>query len=179
MAESNPMRWVVLSLVAGGLFALGLTTYIQRQVDTAKAEAAATSQAMDQRMAENDKRMTSRLERAAAVAAPFIGHVGAGRFAQAHALLAAPYQRAVSVEAFASSCRASPILAGARGVTLRQLRQQSAGAATTLEARGVLDSTGGGVPIEFVFLDEAAGPRVLVVSLAGVPVLQGVAPARQ
>jgi hypothetical protein len=61
---------------------------------------------------------------------------------------------------------------------LRQLRQQSAGAATTLEARGVLDSSGGGVPIDFVFLDEAAGPRILVVSLAGVPVLQGVAPAR-
>jgi hypothetical protein len=147
-------------------------------VDSAKTEAAAESRAMDERMAENDKRATSRLERAAAVAAPFIVHVGAGRFAEAYALLAAPYRLAVSVEAFARSCRASPILAGARGVTLRELRQQSAGGATTLEARGVLDSNGGGVPIDFVFLDEAAGPRILVVSLAGVPVLQGVAPGR-
>jgi phosphate/sulfate permease len=178
MSESNPMRWVVLSVVAGLIFAVGLTTYIRHQVDSAKAEAAAASLAMEVRTTENDKRMTSRLDRAAAVAAPFIVDVGAGRFAQAYTLLAAPYQRAVSVEAFANSCRASPILASARGVTLRQLRQQSAGAATTLEARGVLDSPGGGVPIDFVFLDEAAGPRILVVSLAGVPVLQGVAPAR-
>jgi hypothetical protein len=178
MGESNPMRWVVLSFMAAGLFAIGISTYVGRQVDKAKAEAAAASLAMDVRTTENDKRMTSRLDRAAAVAAPFIVDVGAGRFAQAYALLAAPYQRAVTVEAFANSCRASPMLAGARGVTLRQLRQQSAGAATTLEARGVLDAPGGGVPIDFVFLDEAAGPRILVVSLAGVPVLQGIAPAR-
>ncbi len=172
------MRWVVLSLVAGGLLALGITTYVQRSVDAAKAEAAAVGQAMDQQMAERDREMTSRLDRAAAVATPFVAHVGAGRFADAYALLAAPYRLAVTVERFARSCQASPILAGARGVTLRQLRQQSAGAATTIEARGVLDSKGGGVPVDFVFLDEAAGPRILVVSLAGVPVLQGIAPAR-
>ncbi len=36
----------------------------------------------------------------------------------------------------------------------------------------------GAVPISFVFLQEPAGPRVVVVSLAGVPVLQGIALAR-
>jgi hypothetical protein len=41
----------------------------------------------------------------------------------------------------------------------------------------VLDTTAGGVPVGFVFLQEDAGPRILVVSLGGVPVLQGVAPA--
>jgi hypothetical protein len=42
----------------------------------------------------------------------------------------------------------------------------------------MLSSTVGAVPVSFVFLPEPAGPRILVVSLAGVPVLQGVAPAR-
>jgi hypothetical protein len=130
---------------------------------------------MEERMAESDKRITSKLDAAAAVAAPFVKFVGAGRFADAHDLLAAPYRRAVSVEAFARTCRASAILAGARSVALRELRQQSAGGAVTLEARGLLDSTGGAVPVSFVFLQEEAGPRILVVSLAGVPVLQGVA----
>lgn len=177
MAESNPIRWVVLSVVGAVGFALGLTTYVQSSVDKAKAEAAA-GKAMEERMAESDKRMTARLDAAAAVASPFVKFVGAERFADAHELLAAPYRRAVPVEAFARTCRASAILAGARSVALRELRQQSAGGAVTLEARGLLDSTGGAVPISFVFLQEEAGPRILVVSLAGVPVLQGVATAR-
>jgi hypothetical protein len=47
----------------------------------------------------------------------------------------------------------------------------------------VLDSAAGTVPVGFVFLTEGTGNapesralRILVVSLAGVPVLQGVAP---
>ena len=42
----------------------------------------------------------------------------------------------------------------------------------------MLNSTAGAVPVAFVFLQEPPGLRILVVSLGGVPVLQGVAPAR-
>ena len=97
------------------------------------------------------------LDEAAAVASSFVAHVGAGRFAEAYALLAAPYRNAVPVEAFAKACRASPILAAARAVTLNRLRQQSAGTAATIEASGVLDSGAGAVPIGFVMLPEAEG----------------------
>ena len=178
MAESNPMRWVVLAFLAAGLFAIGIVTVVDRQVDAAKAKAAAEAQATDEQVARADQQVTSALDRAAAVAAPFVAEIGAGRFAEAYARLAVPYRAAVSIGAFTSTCQASPILMGARQVTLRRLRTQSAGGAATLEADGVLDSTAGAVPISFVFLQEPAGPRVLVVSLAGVPVLQGVAPAR-
>jgi hypothetical protein len=82
----------------------------------------------------------------------------------------------VALPAFEKTCRASPILAAARAVTLTRLRQQSAGTAATIEASGVLDSGAGAVPIGFVFLQEGGRLRILVVSLAGVPVLQGVAP---
>jgi hypothetical protein len=82
----------------------------------------------------------------------------------------------VPLDAFAKACRASPILAAARAVTLNRLRQQSAGTAASIEANGVLDSGAGAVPIGFVMLPEAEGLRILVVSLANVPVLQGVAP---
>jgi hypothetical protein len=178
MAESNPMRWVVLAFIAAGLFAVGLVTVVDRQVDAAKTKAAAEANDMEQRMARADQQVTSGLDRAAAVAVPFIAEIGAGRFAEAYARLAAPYRAAVSLDAFAEACQASVILTGARQVTLRRLRTQSGGGGATLEADGVLDSTAGAVPISFVFLQEPAGPRVVVVSLAGVPVLQGMARPR-
>jgi hypothetical protein len=175
MAEPNPMRWVVLTFVAAGVFILGLLAFIDHTFEQAKAKAKIAVEADIRRM---ETHGTPSLDRAAAVAGPFVAHVGAGEFAEAHALLAAPYRQAVSVAAFAKSCRAIAILAGARWVTLRQLRRQNVGGASTLEASGLLDSSAGAVPAGFVFLEEAAGPRILVVSLAGVPVLQGVAPAR-
>ena len=178
MAESNPMRWVVLAFLAAGLFAVAIVTVVDRQVDAAKTEAAAEAQAMDQRVARADQQVTSALDRAAAVAVPFVADIAAARFDAAYARLAAPYRAAVSLAGFTATCQASPILMGARQVTLRRLRTQAAAGAATLEADGLVDSTAGAVPIGFVFLPEPSGPRVLVVSLAGVPVLQGVAPAR-
>jgi hypothetical protein len=178
MADSNPMRWVVLAFFAAGLFAVGLVTVVDRQVDAAKAKAAAEAQEMDQRMARADQQVTSGLDRAATVAAPFIVEVAAGHFADAYARLAVPYRAAVSLSAFTETCKRSPILMGARQVTLRRLRTQSGGGGATLEADGLLDSTVGAVPISFVFLQEPAGPRILVVSLAGVALLQGVTPGR-
>jgi hypothetical protein len=178
VAESNPMRWVVLGVIAAALFTLGIVTLVQSRVAAAKAEAAAEAQASEARMARADEQMTASLTRAAAVAGPFVADVGASRFAQAYARLAAPYRANVSLAAFTRTCRASPILAGARQVMLRRLRTQTGGAAATLEAEGMLDSSAGAVPARFVFLQEEGTPRILVVSLAGVPVLQGVAPAR-
>jgi hypothetical protein len=178
MAESNPMRWAVWGFIAAGLFAVGIVMLVNSTVDSAKAKAAAEARASEARMASADEPVTGTLERAAAVAGPFVFDVGAGRFAQAYARLATPYRAAVSLGAFTKSCQASPILSGARQVMLRRLRMQTGGGAATLEADGMLDSTAGAVPISFVFLQEPRGPRILVVSLAGVPVLQGVALAR-
>jgi len=171
MADANPMRWVVLSLVAGALFAVGLVTYIRHTVDEAKAKAQAEASAQ---VARREQPGRSRLDEVTIVAAPFVSLVGQGRFSEAYPLLAAPFRQAVTLEAFAAACRASPILAGARTVSMRELRQQSAGGASSLEARGLLLSTAGAVPIGFVLIDEPPGPRILTVSLAGVPVLQGV-----
>jgi len=164
---------VVFSLLGAGVFVVGLLLLINSVTESSREKALATVNAEAKRIEDSGP---SVLNKAAAVAAPFVAHVGAGRFAEAHALLAAPYRNAVTVEAFAKACRASPILAGARSVTLNRLRQQSAGTAATIEASGVLDSGAGAVPIGFVMLQEAAGLRILVVSLANVPVLQGVAP---
>src|SRR5215831_6091955 len=116
MAESNPMKWVVLGVIAAALCAVGIVTLVQNRVDAAKAQAAAAVRASEAQMARADEEVTGSLERAAAVAGPFVADVGAGRFAQAYAHLAAPYRASVSLAAFTRSCRGSPILAGARQV---------------------------------------------------------------
>lgn len=174
------MRWVVLSLLAAAAFVVGLSTLINHQVEQAKARANAESGLVAEKL---EARGTPLLDQVAAVAGPFVADVGAGRFAEAHARLAAPYRQAVTVDAFAKTCRASALLAGARTVTLREVRRQAVGDAVTLEARGVLETAAGAVPASFVFLLETGtgatgGPKILVMSLAGVPLLQGVTPAR-
>ena len=181
MVRAGAEKIVVWSIVGALAFAIGIYLFVDSRIQASREEAlkaAAAETKPTERAA-----ATSTLERAADVASAFVGHVGAGRFAEAYALLAAPYRDAVSLAAFEQACRASPILSGARTVTLNRLRQRSAGAGATLEVRGVLDSSAGAVPVGFVFLPEGAGPapdarplRILVVSLAGVPVLQGVAP---
>jgi hypothetical protein len=172
---------LVWSIVVSLALAIGIYLFVDSQIKASR-EAALRATAAETKQTERSA-ATATLERAAAVASSFVGHVGAGRFADAYPLLAAPYRNTVSLAAFEQACRASPILAGARTVTLNRLRQQSAGTAATLEAMGVLDSAAGAVPVGFVFLTEgAAGApdaralRILVVSLAGVPVLQGVTP---
>jgi hypothetical protein len=165
---------IVFSVAGAALFVIGLLVLINSITKSSREKALATVDAEIKRMERT--RGPSMLEAAAAVASPFVAHVGAGRFAEAYALLAAPYRRAVPLAAFSKACRASPILAAARSVTLNRLRQQSAGTAATVEASGVLDSGAGAVPIGFVFVQEEGRLRILVVSLANVPVLQGIAP---
>jgi len=162
---------VVWSIVLAIAFAAGMVVFVNSRIKASR-EAALQTAAAEVELKE--KTGTSMLDAAAGVATPFITHVGAGRFDEAYELLATPFQDAVSPGGFAKACRASPLLAGARSVTLNRLRQQSAGRAATVEASGVLDSSAGAVPIGFVFLQEKGRLRILVVSVAGVPVLQGV-----
>lgn len=162
---------LVWSIVLAIAFTVGIVLFVNNQIKTSR-EAALQTAAAEVELKE--KTGTSMLDAAAGVATPFITHLGAGRFDAAYELLATPFQNAISPGAFAKTCRASALLAGARSVTLNRLRQQTAGRAATIEASGVLDSSAGAVPIAFVFLQEKGRLRILVVSVAGVPVLQGV-----
>jgi hypothetical protein len=173
VAKPGAEKILVWTIVGSIAFALGMYLFVDSRIRASK-EAAQKTVAAEIEQREN--RGPSMLDAAAAVASPFVAHVGGGRFGDAYQLLAAPYRSAVGETAFAKACRGSPFLAGARSVTLNHLRQTSAGAAASVEASGVLDSSAGAVPIGFVFLQEAGRLRILVVSLAGVPVLQGVTP---
>ena len=162
---------MVWSIVLGVAFTIGMVMFVNSRIKASREEALRIAAA---EVELKEKTGTSMLDAAAAVASPFIARIGGGQLDEAYELTASPFQKAVSRAAFAKACRESPLLAGARSVTLNRLRQQTAGDAATIEARGVLDSSAGAVPIGFVFLREAGRLRILVVSLAGVPVLQGV-----
>jgi len=165
---------LVWTIVLGIAAAIGMYLLVHTITQSSREAALKATAAEVEQM--QKRRGPGMLDAASAVASSFIAHVGAGRHADAYALLAAPYRSAVSLDAFARACRASPILAGARSVTLNRLRQQNAGTAASIEASGVLDSSAGAVPIGFVFMQQEGNLRILVVSLASVPVLQGVAP---
>jgi hypothetical protein len=174
VSKPDASKVLVWTVVAGLGFTVGMIVLIRTVTESSRRRALEAVNADVERL--EKQHGPSLLDTAATVASPFVAHVGAGRYAEAYALLAAPYRGAVTPAEFSKSCRASPILSSARAVTLNRLRQQSAGAAATIEASGVLDSGAGAVPIGFVFLPESGKLRILVVSLAGVPVLQGVAP---
>jgi hypothetical protein len=173
VARPGAEKILVWSIVLSIAFAIGLYLFIDNRI---KASRDAALKAVNAEAELHEKRGPSMLDAAASVAVPFVADVGSGRFADAYRLLAEPYRSAVTAGAFEKACRASPLLAGARSVTLNRLRQQNAGSAATVEAMGVLDSRAGAVPIGFVFVQESGRLRILVVSLAGVPVLQGVTP---
>jgi hypothetical protein len=178
MAESNPMKWVVLGVVGAALLAVGLITLVQSKVQSAKAQAAAEARASEARVAEADRQLTADLDRAAAVATAFVAEIGGGRYAEAYARLAAPARALLSRETFIAGCKASPLLSGARRVTFSRLRKQTSSEIETLEVGGVLDSAAGAVPAQFVLLSEPSGPGISSLSLAGVPVIQGVTASR-
>jgi hypothetical protein len=171
VARPGAEKILVWSIVLAIAFTIGMVLFVNSRIKASREEALKRVAAETEL---REKRGPSMMDAAAAVAVPFVAHLGAGRFADAYKLMSAPYQGAVTRAEFEKAVRGSPLLAGARSVTLNRLRQQNAGNATTVEARGVLDSSAGAVPIGFVFTQESGRLRVLVVSLAGVPVLQGV-----
>ncbi len=196
MSAATAGRYIVVSLVVSAVFVIGLNIYLRRSFTSAREEALARPGPVEDLKQGGG---LARLAAASTVASNFAADIGAGHFAEAYGLLATPYRNTTSLDQFAKACQASPFLKGARGLTLRQLRETSAGAASgplaaetpggaldraatsgpvAVQGTGLLDSSAGPVPAQLVFLQESGQPRILVLSLAGVPVLQGIAASR-
>ena len=88
------------------------------------------------------------------------------------------YRISGSHESQAGGRNRGPVTPYPRNVSRVAAADGATGGASSIEASGVLNSAAGAVPIAFVFLQEPPGLRILVVSLGGVPVLQGVSPIR-
>jgi hypothetical protein len=99
----------------------------------------------------------------------FVQDVSGGRFDSAYAKMAPTYREANTVEHFKAACAASPYLSSATKVTVTRI----AGGKAVTDA-WIDTATHGTYPMTAFVSSEGGQPRVLVLAIAGVPVLQGI-----
>lgn len=113
----------------------------------------------------------------------FGAELASKRYDAAYARMAAPYRSSFSLEAFRASCERSPFLAGVQRAgllkTTRMVLADPQGSAApaspfTVKGQGVLASAAGSIDASVTLLVERGEARILVLSLGGIPVLDGV-----
>lgn len=180
MARSkNPTRDILLSLAAAGVFAAGLISYVMHGMPS--KQELETSYRAPQAGAEGP----DDLEVARPVVNAFFAALESGRLEDAYALMAPPFHATTSFSAFRAACAGSPFLAKARRAVLFSTRRILPNGAQpgpySVTGRGVIESAAGSVNTDVTLLVNGRDARILVLSIAGVPVLNGVnasAPAR-
>jgi hypothetical protein len=170
----NVGRQIAIVIAFATLFAVVLGTYLVRATRVPPGPVL---------VGESDgaARAPDDLDVANTVGGALVDHVRAGRFEAAYALMAAPYRERADVGAFRRAWTSSPLLRGLRGVRLTSARAESVrmpdgrlAAPATFTARGALVVAAGALEASFTFLREAGETRVLVLSVGGVPLLNGV-----
>ena len=168
----NPAREIFWSLAAAVVFASGLCAYLLHA--TAPAEparplltaAAPPVEARPLLGAEN------------ALVGRFAAALAAQDHAAAYALMAPAYRESFSLDAFRARCNRSKFLAGIeRAVVLSARTTRIPGAPAdphTVQARGVVSGKAGSLEAGFTFHVTGEAYSLLVVELAGIPVLDGV-----
>lgn len=126
---------------------------------------------------------TDDLQLASAVAGRFVAALHAGQHADAYALMAAPYRQRFSLEQFRAQCAASEFLTRSERVSLSRTRRTIppgvSASRSSLQAQGALVSPSGSLEVSFSFVPEGRGElAILVLALAGSPILDGVGGTR-
>jgi len=168
-------REIAISLAAGGVFALGLILYLVRSIQMPQPPVL-----IENTDAGGAGDVADDLTVAGDVAGAFVEHLGAARFADAYALMADSYRARHSEEAFHAAWTASPLLASPRAVRLTSTRSTMARLpdagfvrAAMFTARGALVAAAGSLEVTFTFLRGADEPRILAVTVGGVPIVEG------
>ena len=98
--------------------------------------------------------------------------------------MARPYREAATPAAFRAAWK-TPLLAGPRAVKLSRVRDEALQTAdgklvagATFTASGLMTAAAGALGVSFTFLREAGGAHVVAVFVGGVPIVQGLGPAR-
>lgn len=180
MARSqNAGRDILLSLAAAAVLAAGIAAYVMHSMPS--RDELKTSYIEPKNHA---PQAPDDLDRARDVMTRFTAALAARRFEDAYALMAEPYRAAASLDAFRASCAASPFLAQAERATVFSTRRMLPGGAAaepyTVQGTGVITGHAGSINAKITLLVSDGDARILVLVLAGVPVLNGVtAPAQK
>jgi hypothetical protein len=179
MARSqNVGRDILLSLAVAVVLGGGIAAYVihsmpsQRDLETSYIEPKGPA-----------SKSPDDLELARALMTRFVAALATKRFDDAYALMAEPYRAHASLEVFRASCAASPFLAQAERATVFSTRRMLPGGAAqapyTVDGTGVITGHAGSINARITLLVSGGDAGILVLVLAGVPVLNGVtAPAR-
>lgn len=98
----------------------------------------------------------------------FLGDLSANRWDQAYAKMAASYRDANDLARFKSSVEASPYLSSARHITIRRTFGDDA------VTEAWISTAKGELMMSAALATELGARRLLVLAIAGVPVLQGI-----
>lgn len=101
----------------------------------------------------------------------FLEDLGANRFDAGYAKMAAPYRQANTVDQFKAAVAACPYLSIARRVTIRRTFEDTA------VTEAFLSTSKGTLFMSAFVVREGLARRILVLAIAGVPVLQGITAA--
>lgn len=174
MVERNVGREIALILIAtvvlGGGFAAWLLHSLEKPEPIEMTLSATGNVSGADRNAEELR----------ARAAEWGRRLSARDYAGAHALMALAFRERVTVEAFTAMIAANAFLAGTEEIAIQRTTEQRAGTDPTtmaLRGTGFLRSRAGAVEIVLHFVREPDGLHIVSALLAGVPVLQGIAPA--
>jgi hypothetical protein len=170
---SDARRSVIVSLIAAGVFAALLGTYIVRSVELPKGPVLVVSDGPER---------PDTLALAQRVAGTFVEALRAGDMAGAYAQMARPYRASATLKAF-SGVWNMQLLAGPRAVSLSRATESAVPidgklvAGRTFTASGALVTAAGPLEASFTFLREDDDVHILSVVVAGVPILQGFGPS--
>lgn len=178
----NAGREILLSLLAASVFAVAFGAYMLSSaprpsgpVLAAPAEPPAGSAGV---AAPRAPQTPPELVQAQTVIEPFALALASQRYEDAYALMAAPYRAAHSLDAFKQSCQRSSLLSTVQRAVVLGTSRSMLGSGTpgpySEQARGVLMTGAGAIEARYTLLVDGKDARILVLSLAGVPVLDGV-----
>jgi hypothetical protein len=176
--QRNVGREIALILAATVVLGTGLGAYIWHSVPS-REELLASGP----RLTGSDAgaHALGTMDAATELVGRFAAALAAKNYEQAYHLMAAPYRENVPLAAFAAKCKASPFLASAQSAALTSTRRTSVAGSTattfTLQGQGVLVSGRGSLDATFSFLVDNDRMTILVLALAGIPVLDGISGA--
>jgi hypothetical protein len=118
------------------------------------------------------------LVQAQTVIEPFAAALAGKHYEIAYGLMAAPYRATHTLEAFTQTCTSSPLLSTVQRAAVLGTGRSMLGSGTpgpySEQARGLLMTGSGAIEARYTLLVNGKDARILVLSLGGVPVLDGV-----
>lgn len=181
-APRNVGREILLSLLAACVLGIGFTVYVLSSMPKLSPPVLTTPNApaspQPGEPAPKAAQTPPELVQAQTVVESFAAALASKRYADAYALMAAPYRTTRTLDVFTQTCTASPMLSTTqRGVVLGTTRSML-GSGTpgpyTEKARGLLVTGAGAIEANYTLLVDGQDARILVLSLADVTVLDGV-----